>query len=183
MKNVTQVFEDGIDREVLIDKNKIKARVCELGIEISKDYNGKRPVVVGILKGSFIFLADLARELDTNLRPVFDFMVISSYVGRESSGLPKIDKDLSIDVSGREVLLVEDIVDNGYCIDSALKHLRTKSPGSIKVCSLLSKPSRRKINVDIDYLGFEIEDKWVEGYGLDTDQENRHLPDIWYRKV
>jgi hypoxanthine phosphoribosyltransferase len=138
---------------------------------------------VGILKGSFVFMADLARELDPEIQPEFDFMAVSSYNGKKSSGQPKIEKDLNIDIKDRNVLVVEDIVDTGYSFETLLKILKARNPSTLKTCALLSKPDRREVDVPVDYKGFEIPDKWVEGFGLDTDQLNRNLPDIWHRKT
>jgi hypoxanthine phosphoribosyltransferase len=110
-------------------------------------------------------------------------MAISSYDGTQSSRQPKIEKDLTIDIEGRNVVVVEDIVDTGYSFNTLLGILAARNPASLKTCALVSKPGRREIEVPIDYLGFEIDNKWVEGYGLDTGQKNRNLPDIWFRKV
>lgn len=174
---------DGIERTILIEEEKIAQRVKSLADEISKDYKDKDPILVGILKGSFVFLADLTRELDPDLQVEVDFMEISSYgTGQESSREPKIAKDISTEIQGRHVIVVEDIVDTGYSFDTLLAILRARKPASLKTCALVSKPSRREIEVPIDYLGFEIENVWVEGYGMDTDQKNRDLPDIVYRK-
>lgn len=174
---------DGIERVILIDEGKIAQRVKSLADEISQDYRDKNPVLVGILKGSFVFLADLTRELDPDLQAEVDFMEISSYgSGQESSREPKIAKDISTEIQGRHVIVVEDIVDTGYSFDTLLAIIRARKPASLKTCALVSKPSRREVEVPIDYLGFEIENVWVEGYGMDTDQKNRDLPNIVYRK-
>jgi hypoxanthine phosphoribosyltransferase len=172
---------DNINRKILISKKEINERVKDLGKEISNDYINMDPIFIGILKGSFIFLADLARELNVGLKPEFDFMTVSSYSGQKSSGKPNITNDIKTVITDRNVIIVEDIVDNGYCVTTVLENLKIKKPASIKICSLLSKPSHRKVEVHVDYVGFEIEGKWVEGYGLDTDQQFRNLPDIWYR--
>jgi hypoxanthine phosphoribosyltransferase len=170
-------------QEVLIGREEIRERVAGLAKEISADYKGKKPLFVGILKGSFIFLADLIREIDPGIGPQVDFMEISSYgAGKESSGQPKINKDLSIPIGGRDVIIVEDIVDTGYSFKALLAILGSRRPASLKTCALLSKPGRREVEVPIDYLGFTIKDEWVEGYGLDTDQDYRGLPDVVCRK-
>jgi len=175
---------DGFRREVLIPKEEIAQRVRELGEQISRDYEGRKPVLVGILKGSFIFLADLLRELDPNLQAEIDFMAVSSYGSKqESSRQPKIGKDLNTDIEGRHVIVVEDIVDTGYSFKVLLDILKARNPASLKTCALVSKPDRREVEVPIDYLGFTIKDVWVEGYGLDTNQDNRGLKDIVFRTV
>ncbi|MBI1864122.1 hypoxanthine phosphoribosyltransferase [Candidatus Woesebacteria bacterium] len=140
-------------------------------------------MLVGILKGSFIFLADLARKLDPTLQAEVDFMAVTSYgTDQVSSRNPRIIKDLTTDITKRHVLLVEDIVDTGYSIDTLLGILKARNPASLKVCALVSKPDRREKEVQIDYLGFRIPDVWVEGYGMDTDERNRGLPNIAFRK-
>lgn len=172
--------EQGPKFESLFNKEKINRRVVELGEEITADYKGEELILVGILKGAFMFMADLVREIDIPLK--VDFMEISSYgSGQESSRQPKIDKDLSMDISGEHVLIVEDIVDTGYSMKTLLEILEARSPASLKICSFLSKPDRREVEVTIDYLGFEIPDVWVEGYGLDTDQKGRNNPEIVIR--
>jgi len=173
---------DDIAREILIDSETIEKRVGELGQILSNDYYNKKPVLVGVLKGSFIFLADLIRELDPDLQAEVDFMAVSSYKGTVSSREPKIEKDLSINIDGRHVIVFEDIVDTGYSFYTLLRILSARNPASLKTCALLSKPNAREIEVPIDYLGFEIENEWVEGYGLDTNQQYRGLPDLWARK-
>jgi len=175
--------ERNFTQEVLFSREEISMRVAELGKKISEDYKDKRPLLVGILKGSFIFLADLAREIDPDIGAQIDFMEVSSYgAGKESSGDPKIVKDVSQDIRGRNVIVVEDIVDTGYSFATLLAILKSRGPLSLKTCALLSKPDRREVDVPIDYLGFTIKDEWVEGYGLDTDQDFRGLPDIVFRK-
>lgn len=170
--------KEKIKREDLISREQIGKRVKELGAELKKEYKDKNLLVVGILKGSWIFLADLARELDLD-DVEFDFMEVSSYNGdTESSRNPRIIKDISVNIDGRNVLLVEDIVDTGWSFDTLIKILSQRNPKSLKTCALLSKPERREVEVPIDYLGFEIENKWVEGYGLDTNQRFRGLPKI-----
>ena len=167
---------DGVEREVLVKKDKIAERVEELGVQISKDYKDKNPILVGVLKGSFIFLGDLMRKLDPDLKAEVDFMEISSYgSGKESSRQPKFNKDLSTNIEGRHVIVVEDIVDTGYSFDSLLKILKARNPASLKTCALVSKPDRREVEVPIDYLGFTIDDVWIEGNGMDTDQKYRGL--------
>jgi len=162
-------------QKVLIDETEIQKRVAELGYSIGCDYQGKSPLFVCVLRGAAIFHADLIRNTDLNL--FVDFISVYSYgASTESSGEVQLIKDLETSVQGREVVLVEDIVDTGLTLDYLLRNLRSRRPQSIKVCSLLSKPTRRKVSVAVDYLGFEIPDHFVVGYGLDYDQKFRNLP-------
>lgn len=167
----------GIKR-VLFTESQIAARVAELGAQISRDYAGKDLLLVGILRGGVVFLADLMRHI--TIPCSLDFMAVTSYgVGaRESNRSPRIMLDLREDILGRNVLLVEDIVDSGYTFDHLLQLLRTREPASLKVCALLNKPARREVHVPIDYLGFEIPDVYVCGYGIDADERYRNLPYI-----
>jgi hypoxanthine phosphoribosyltransferase len=164
--------------KVLISEKEIQKRVAELGRQISADYEGKTLFLVAVLKGAYIFLADLCRHL-TLLHEVH-FMAISSYGGKatQSSGVVRILMDLPASPEGRDVLIVEDIVDSGRTLDYILRNLRTRNPASIRVCTLLSKPARREIDVPLDYVGFEIPDEFVLGYGLDFDELYRNLPFI-----
>lgn len=159
-----------------ISAEKIQKRIDELGKEIANDYKGEEVVMVVLLRGSFIFAADLARAVDGDV--IVDFMVVSSYQGKETSGEVRIFKDLAETIHDRHVLIVEDIVDTGLTLTKILEVLRSRSPKSLETCSLLSKPSRRIKEVDIKYTGFTIEDKFVIGFGLDLDQKYRHLPFI-----
>ncbi len=158
----------------LIDAETIAARVAELGATIRADYDGKPLVVVGVLKGSVIFLADLLRHLDPTTR--LEFLAVSSYSGTESTGTVRINFDLKYDVSDCHILIVEDIVDTGLTLSYLLKLLQTRSPASVRIVTLLDKPSRRKVDVPVDYVGFPIEDRFVVGYGLDLDEAYRSLP-------
>ncbi len=161
----------------LLSTEQIAARVRELGAQITKDYDGRRLVLVSVLKGSFIFTADLCRAIDTQLR--IEFLGVRSYgEGTSTSGVVQITQDLSKPIEGEDVLIVEDIVDTGLTIAHLLELFRTRHPASIKVCSLLHKPARTKIEVPIDYLGFTIEDRFVVGYGLDWAERYRNLPFI-----
>tara|TARA_B100001175_G_C19297988_1_gene536786 strand:+ start:43 stop:567 length:525 start_codon:yes stop_codon:yes gene_type:complete len=164
--------------ETLIKDTEIKTRVQELGFEISKHYlNTKKLVVVGLLRGSFMFIADLVRTLEIPVE--VDFITVSSY-GSEmiSSGNVKILKDLDGDIKGHDVLLVEDIVDTGKTLEAVIEMLETRMPSSISVCALLNKQSRRTANISAKWVGFEIPDEFVVGYGIDYDQRNRNLPFI-----
>jgi hypoxanthine phosphoribosyltransferase len=164
--------------EILISEEMLQRRVAELGAEISRDYQGKEPHLICILRGGVVFLADLIRHL--TVPNSIDFMAVSSYgVGaRHTTGKVRITLDLQQDIYEREVLLVEDIVDSGYTIATVLEFLRTRHPKSLRVCTLLDKAERREIQVPIDYCGFVIPDKFVFGYGLDLDELYRNLPFI-----
>jgi hypoxanthine phosphoribosyltransferase len=161
----------------MLSQEQIAARVRELGAEITRDYAGRNLVLVCVLKGSFVFAADLARTIDLSLR--VDFLGVRSYgEGTESSGVVQITQDLSRPIEHEDVLLVEDIVDTGLTIAHLIDLLRTRAPASVKVCSLLHKPVRSRVQVDIHYLGFTIEDRFVVGYGLDFAEKYRNLPYI-----
>jgi hypoxanthine phosphoribosyltransferase len=162
---------------VLISSQAIQARVKEMGARITQDYRGKNPHVVGILKGASIFHADLVRTIDLDLS--FDFMAVGSYGAlTKSSGEVRILKDLDESLEGKDVLLVEDIVDTGLTLHYLLQNLQNRNPQSLKIAALLNKPSRREIHVDVDYVGFDIPDEFVIGYGLDYNQRYRHLRDV-----
>jgi hypoxanthine phosphoribosyltransferase len=160
--------------EVLLSEERIRARVGELGREIARDYAGRPLVVVGVLKGSFVFLADLIRAIDLPIS--VDFIGISSYLGTSSTGVVKITSDLSRPIEGQHVLLVEDIVDTGLTMRYLLENLETRRPASLQVCALLEKPARARVKVPIAYRGFVIDDVFVVGYGLDWDGKMRNLP-------
>ncbi len=165
--------------KVLISEKEIQKRLQELGEQITRDFKGKTPILIGILNGSFIFLADLIRYINTDLE--VDFIRISSYGnGRESSGHIKILKPLSADINGRSVLVVEDIVDSGLSVQFLRKMLEAFNPVELKFVTLLNKPEKKKVDVSIDYVGFDIEDKFVVGYGLDDGQMKRNLRSIYY---
>lgn len=159
----------------MISAEEIRARTKELGKQITEDYQGKDLVLVSVLKGSFIFAADLIREIDLHCR--IDFLGVRSYgAGTETSGVVQITNDLSRPIEGKDVIIVEDIVDTGLTIAHLMDLFRTRNPLSVKVCSLLHKPARARVQVPVDYLGFTIEDKFVVGYGLDFDEKYRNLP-------
>lgn len=162
--------------DVHISEAELQKRVKALGAAITADYLGKQLVVVGVLKGSFVFLADLVRAIDLPVK--VDFMGITSYEGTKSTGVVRVTSDLSRPVEGQHLLLVEDIVDTGLTISHLLQLFRTRMPNSVKVCSLLHKPARARVEVPIHYLGFTIEDKFVVGYGLDWAERYRNLPYI-----
>jgi hypoxanthine phosphoribosyltransferase len=160
--------------EVLISEADLAVRVKALGADITRDHAGRSLVVVGVLKGSFIFLADLVRAIDLPIS--IDFIGISSYQGTRSTGVVQITSDLSRPIEGKDVLLVEDIVDTGLSMSYLLDNLATRKPASLQVCALLEKPSRAVVKVPIAYRGFEIGDEFVVGYGLDWDGKLRNLP-------
>src|SRR5512144_3038054 len=160
--------------DVLISEEELAARVRALGEQITRDHAGHTLVVIGVLKGSFIFLADLVRAIDLPIS--VDFIGISSYQGTSSSGVVQIASDLTRPIEGKDVLLVEDIVDTGLTMRYLLDNLATRRPASLKVCALLEKPSRARVQVPVDYRGFEIPDRFVAGYGLDHDGRFRNLP-------
>ena len=164
-------------KEVLFDKQQIADRVAAVGRQISKDYAGQDLLVIGVLKGAWVYLADLVRNIDNNVE--VDFMSVSSYNGGTvSSGSLTVVKDLSVDCKGRHVLIVEDIVDTGITLSRLKDMLLSRGAASVEISTLLSKPARRKIDVDVKYIGFEIPDKFVVGYGLDFDERYRGLDDV-----
>ncbi len=162
--------------DVLISADRLAARVAELGRDITRDHAGKALVVVGVLKGSFIFLADLVRAIDLPIS--IDFIGITSYQGASTTGVVQITSDLTRPSDGKHELLVEDIVDTGLSMRYLLDNLATRQPASVKVCALLEKPARARVKVPIDYRGFVIGDEFVVGYGLDWDGRMRNLPFI-----
>lgn len=169
-------LEQDIER-VLFSEEELKRRVAELGARINEDYAGKKLILIGVLRGSFIFVADLVRQL--NLPCTVDFMAVSSYgKGTTSSGQVRIVKDLSEDIAGRDVLVVEDIMDTGHTLSYLLQYLKDKGAASVRLCALLDKPSRRTVPVEIQYCGFTIPDYFVVGYGLDYAEQYRSLPYI-----
>ena len=164
---------------VLINRQEIEAAVRRLASEISEDYRNKNPVLLGILRGSFVFLADLIRHLGFPLE--VDFIGLSSYgSSTQTSGKIKVVKKLETPVRDRNVLIVEDIVDTGLTTDFLIKYLKRQKPASAKLCALTEKPSRREVPVHIDYIGFTVPNKFLVGYGLDANQKFRNLPDICY---
>ena len=158
-------------------KEQIAERVAELGAQITADYKGTKPVVIGVLKGAWIFLADLLREVDLGV--YLDFMSVSSYgSSTTTSGSLTIVKDLTVDVTGKDVIIVEDIIDTGTTLSRLKELLLARNAKSVKIATLLNKPSRRKVKLDADYCGFDIPDEFVVGYGLDFDEKYRTLKDI-----
>ncbi len=161
--------------EILIDEETLAARVAELGAEVSTDYQGRDLLLIGVLKGAVFFMADLMRHLTVPCE--VDFMAISSYGdSTDSSGIVRILKDLDINIEGRHVLVVEDIIDSGLTLSYLMRNLESREPATLEVCALLTKPARREIDVPVRYVGFEIPNKFVVGYGLDFAERYRNLP-------
>lgn len=164
-------------KEILYTKEQLALIVKELGEKLSKDFEGREPVLVSVLKGAFVFMADLVREV--SIPCTVDFMAVSSYgSGTESSGKVKIIKDLDTNIEGRHVIIVEDIIDSGVTLSHLMEMLRERNPASLSLCALFDKPERRRARVDIDYKGVVVPDEFVVGYGLDYDEKYRNLPDL-----
>ncbi|WP_022927574.1 hypoxanthine phosphoribosyltransferase [Patulibacter americanus] len=161
--------------EILIQADELQARIADLGVEISKDYEGREILLVCVLKGAVLFVSDLMRQITVPCE--IDFMAVSSYgSATRSSGVVRILKDLDGSIEGKHVLIVEDIIDSGLTLQYLMRNLRSRGPASIEVCSLLTKPSRREVEVPIRYTGFELPDRYAVGYGLDMAQRYRNLP-------
>lgn len=166
---------DGLFGKPIVTQEAMRTRIRELGRQITADYAQKDLIMIGILKGAYVFYADLARAIGLPLK--VDFLVVSSYAGKaRSSGKIRVLTELTEDIAGRDVLLVEDIVDSGCTLQHLRKALGARKPKSIKVCALLNKPDRRQVEVQVDYVGFNIPNKFVVGYGLDYRQNYRNLP-------
>jgi hypoxanthine phosphoribosyltransferase len=164
---------------VLISEKQIKEKVIELGQKIEKDYKGQEIFLIGVLKGASVFISDLMRCINLDVK--IDFMSVSSYgMSTTSSGIVKILKDIDQDISNKNVIIVEDIIDTGLTLNYLKDYLLKKNAKSIKICTLLDKPERRKCNIQVDYIGFEIEDKFIVGYGIDYKEMYRNLPYIAY---
>lgn len=164
-------------QEVLFSEQQLADKVAELGARISTDYEGKNPLVVSVLKGSYVFMADLTRKITIPCN--VDFMAVSSYgEGTKTTGEVQIIKDIGSKIDGRHLIIVEDILDSGVTLSFLMKILKARGAASIRLCTLLSKPERRKVDVPVDYLGFEIPDAFVVGYGLDYAEKYRNLPYI-----
>ena len=171
-----EAYEDQIE-EILITGDQIQGTVGELGRRITEDYRGRDLILVGVLKGAFVLMADISRHIELPME--FDFMAVSSYgAATKTSGVVRILKDLDHEIAGRNVLLIEDIVDSGLTLNYLLKNLRTRKPASLEVCALLQKTEAQQVPLDIRYRGFEIPSVFVVGYGLDFDERFRNLPFI-----
>lgn len=167
--------QDYAVKEVLCTEQQLQEKIAELGAAITKDYQGKDLLMVSILKGSVMVMADLMRAVDLPLQ--IDFMNVSSYgAGTETKGSVKILKDLDVDIKGKNLLIVEDILDSGVTLYNLMNMLQQRNPASIEICALFSKPSRRKVDVKAKYIGYEIPDAFIVGYGLDYDEKFRNLP-------
>lgn len=177
-----QSMHQDIDH-ILVSEEQLQAKVAELGAQISADYEGRDLLLVSILKGAVVFMADLMRAV--TIPCAIDFMVVSSYGGANTSstGLVKIIKDLDQDLSGKDVLIVEDILDTGITLSHLMPMLQMRKPNSLCLCTILSKPSRRKADIEPDYCGFEVPDEFVVGYGLDYDEKYRNLPYVGVLKL
>lgn len=164
---------------MLFSEDEIKQAVARLATEIRQDYQGKQPLLIGVLKGSFVFMADLIRQLQLPVE--VDFVKLSSYgAGKETSGKVKVVQGLKTPIKEKDVLVVEDIVDTGLTLSFLLDYLRKKKPASLRLCALTDKPSRRQVPVTINYLGFTVPDKFIVGYGIDWNEKFRYLPDICF---
>ncbi|MCU1351189.1 MAG: hypoxanthine phosphoribosyltransferase [Acidimicrobiales bacterium] len=171
------LFDDPLIGDVIVPEEQLRARIAELGAQITADYAGRAPLLVGVLKGAFMFMADLARQIELPVE--FDFMAVSSYgSATKSSGVVRIVKDLDLDLSNRHVLLVEDIIDSGLTLAYLRKNLQARNPASIEVCALLLREGLQKRDPDLRYVGFRIPPDFVIGYGLDVDERYRNLPYI-----
>ena len=160
---------------ILYSKEVLEERIKELGQEISKDYSGKKLIVVGVMKGANIFVADLIRHLDVDI--ILDFIVVSSYgQSTETTGVIRLIKDLDENIDSEHVLIVEDIVDSGLTLDYLVKNFYTRHPKSIKICTLLNKVERRQVDMTVDYIGFQVPDEFIVGYGIDYAERYRNLP-------
>ena len=164
--------------QILLSEQQIENRIKELGQQITNDYENKAPLLIGVLKGAFIYMADLARAISLPIE--FDFMAVSSYGNAtKTSGVVRIVKDLDIDLSGREVIVVEDIIDSGLTLNYLRKNLESRGPTSLEVCALLVRSGRQVGELGLKYVGFEIPPDFVIGYGLDVAEKYRNLPDLW----
>ena len=172
---MSQTELESVVGEVLIEPDALSARVAELGAEISIDYAGRDLLLIGVLKGAVFFMADLMRKLTIPCE--VDFMAISSYgASTDSSGVVRILKDLDINIEGRHVLVVEDIIDSGLTLSYLMRNLESREPATLEICALMTKPDRREIEVPVRYVGFEIPNRFVIGYGLDFGERYRNLP-------
>ena len=164
-------------KELVLSKSQIEQKVKEIAAQITRDYAGKTPILIGVLKGAFIFLADLSRSIDLPVK--VDFVRLASYGEKDySTGQIRLIKDIEFSIKGQDIIVVEDIVDTGYTIAFLLKHLASKEPASLKVCALIDKPERREVEVKLDYVGFQVSG-FLVGYGLDYSEQYRCLPHIY----
>lgn len=169
-------------QKILITEEQLRTRIAQLGQQLTRDYAGKTPVIVGVLKGVVVFYADMIRQIKVPCQ--MDFMWISSYQGTSSTGMMEVKRDVTADIRDRHVLILEDIYDTGNSLDFTYRHLLAKQPASLKICTLLDKPERRKPGITLkpDYVGFTIPNEFVVGYGLDYDEKYRNLPYVGIMK-
>lgn len=164
---------------VMITQEQINKRAAEIGRQIEADYRGESVVLVGILRGAVVWMADIMKNVNLDMR--IDFMAVSSYgASTKSSGIVKINKDLDTDIEGKNVIIVEDIIDSGITLNYLKGYMENREAKSVRICTLLDKPEGRSVNIDVDYIGFTVDDKFIVGYGLDYDQKYRNLPYISY---
>lgn len=166
-------MENSIER-VLISEEQIKNRIAEMGQVLAEEYADKNPVFIGILKGVVVFFSDMIRAIPIPCQ--IDFMCVSSYSGTETTGKVNVKKDVDVDIKGRHVVILEDIIDSGLTLSHTIEYLKSKGPASLKVCTLLDKPERRQAQMEADYVGFTIPNEFVVGYGLDFNEKYRNLP-------
>lgn len=164
---------------VMITQEQINKRAAEIGKQIEADYKGQSVVLVGILRGAVVWMADIMKNVNLDMR--IDFMAVSSYgASTKSSGIVKINKDLDTDIEGKNIIIVEDIVDSGITLNYLKGYMENREAKSVRICTLLDKPEGRRVDIDVDYIGFTVDDKFIVGYGLDYDQKYRNLPYISY---
>ncbi len=164
---------------VMITQEQINKRAAEIGRQIEADYRGESVVLVGILRGAVVWMADIMKNVNLDMR--IDFMAVSSYgASTKSSGIVKINKDLDTDIEGKNVIIVEDIIDSGITLNYLKGYMENREAKSVRICTLLDKPEGRRVDIDVDYIGFTVDDKFIVGYGLDYDQKYRNLPYISY---
>lgn len=165
----------------MITQEEIYAKAAEIGRQITRDYAGKEIVLVGILRGAVLWMADIMKNIKLDM--IIDFMAVSSYgAATKTSGIVKINKDLDTDIEGKDVIIVEDIIDSGVTLNYLMGYFESRGAASIRICTLLNKPKGRRVDIDVDYIGFEVEDIFIVGYGLDYDQRYRNLPYITWLK-
>jgi hypoxanthine phosphoribosyltransferase len=173
--HLTALDPDRLIAEVLVEEDALKRRISELGGELSRDYDGREPLLIGVLKGAVFFMADLVRQITVPCE--MDFMAVSSYgSGTDTSGVVRILKDLDANIEGRDVVIVEDIVDSGLTLSYLVRNLEARGPASLEICALLTKPERRQTDIECRYVGFEIPNRFAIGYGLDYGERYRSLP-------
>lgn len=172
------MFMAKLKRKILFSRDKIAAEIKRLGQEISRDYGDQEIMLVGVLKGSFLFIADLIREIDSP--SVVDFVRLASYgSGTQTSGIIEFRKELEMPIKNRDVIIIEDIVDSGYTLECLYNKLLLQQPRSLKICTLIDKRARREVDIEADYIGITMDDGFIIGYGLDQDERYRNLPDIY----